>query len=87
MRRMSAIAAVGFMMLILQGCSTAQPQPQIVKVKQKCDFKEPPLPVIKNPKEVCARSDLDCIDAAVMEIVADVMEYALTFKENAGVCK
>ncbi len=87
MRRMSVIAAVGFMMLISQGCSMVQSPPQIIKVKQKCEFDEPPLPQIKNPKEVCERSDLDCIEAAVMEIVADAFKYVAKYRENAGVCR
>lgn len=87
MKRMIAIAVVGFMILILQGCSTAQSPQQIVKVKQKCEFVEPPLPQIKNPKELCERGDLDCIDAAVMEIVADVFKYVAKYRETAGVCR
>lgn len=82
MKRMIAIAAAICMTLTLAGCSTAQYSPQIVKVQQKAQSKEPPLPNLKNPNEVCERWDNDCIEAAVAELYIEVVKYVAKFREN-----
>lgn len=82
MKRMIVIAVAICMGLILAGCSTAQSQPQIVKVQQKVQIKEPPLPNLKNPNEVCERGDNNCIEAAVAELYIEVVKYVAKYREN-----
>lgn len=85
MKRMIVIAVAICMSLILVGCSIAQSQPQIVKVQQKVQIKEPLLPNLKNPNEVCERGDNNCIEAAVAELYIEVVKYAAKFRENVRV--
>lgn len=82
MKRMIVIAVAICMSLIFGGCSTVPCSPQIVKVQQKTQIKEPPLPNLKNPNEVCERGDDDCIEAAVAELYIEVVKYVAKFREN-----
>lgn len=72
---------------MLSGCSTAQPQPQIIKVPQKCVFEEPKYPELHNPKDKCDKTDRDCIEYVLAFDFVSVVEYAMKYKENAGVCR
>ena len=87
MLRMSAIAAVICTGLILSGCSTPQCSPQIVKVKQKCQFDEPTLPQLVNPKAACDRNDSACIEAVSAYNFVEVVKYAVSYKTAAGGCR
>lgn len=82
MKRMIVIVVATYMSLIFGGCSTVPCSPQIVKVQQKTQIKEPPLPNLKNPNEVCERGDDNCIEAAVAELYIEVVKYVAKFHES-----
>lgn len=87
MRAMIAIAAAICTGLIFAGCSTPQCSPQIVKVKQKCDFREPSLPDLVNPSSACLREDIDCIESVSAYNFVEVVKYSVSYKTAAGACQ
>lgn len=82
MKRIAVLGLISFMSLILSGCSTAQSQPQIVKVPQKAVIKTPSYPNILNPKEWCERAESECIAGIVAYNHIEVVEFAAKYDVN-----
>ncbi len=61
MKRIVIAVWLSCMSLIFVGCSTAQSQPQIVKVKQKSEIATTPFPDALNAKDWCKPHEYECI--------------------------
>ena len=82
MKRIAVLGLISFMSLILGACSTAQSQPQIVKVPQKAVIETPQYPNILNPKEWCDRNQSECIAGIATYNFVEIVEFSAKYEVN-----
>lgn len=82
MKRIAVLGLISFMSLILEACSTAQSQPQIVKVPQKVVIQTPQYPNVLNPKEWCERNESECIVGIATYNFVEAVEFSAKYDVN-----